>query len=135
MVVNPIGCFSRVFWNKRDIHSLNLRSVQRGCNRLSDFLLRLSILLTSEGTLLSDGCRGRKSSSGCGSTYVLKIFLLKNGLKHNIFHFDGLDKLFPIKVTISDFEKLVKLLYQRFVGKSICGLPEFIQFYTYIHAT
>ena len=43
---------------------------REGATCLSDFLLRSSIMLTSEGTSLSSGCRGEKSSGGCRSMYL-----------------------------------------------------------------
>ena len=77
MVVNPIQkvtksplvVFSRGFGAKwADICLISV-AFREGANRLSDFLLRSLILLTSEGTSLSSGCRGGKSSGGCGSTF------------------------------------------------------------------
>ena len=63
---SPLVAFSRVFWNDICLISVAFRE---GANRLSNFLLRSSILLTSKGTSLSGGCRGGKSSGGCGSTF------------------------------------------------------------------
>ena len=74
MVVNPIQrahwLFFPVFFGMKgaDICLVSV-AFREGANRLSDFLLRSSILLTSERTSLSGGCRGGKSSGGCGSTF------------------------------------------------------------------
>ena len=76
MVVNPIQkitkspCFFPVFFGTKwtDICLISI-VFREGTNHLSDFFLQSSILLTSEGTLLSGGCRGGKSSGGCGSTF------------------------------------------------------------------
>ena len=49
---------------------------------------------------------------------ILEIFFLENRLER-IFQFSGLDKPFPVKVTIDGFEKLIKVLHRQFIEKSI----------------
>ena len=55
------GCSSAFFGTKGTDICLISIAFSEGANGLSDFLLRLSILLTSEGTLLNSG--GKSSSS------------------------------------------------------------------------
>ena len=132
MVVNPIRkatksplvVFSLIFSNERVRHLLNLRSVLQIACLISYTIVDLVNIRRN----VTERWLQRWKVQRWLRKYVLKIFPLENRLER-IFQFGGLNKPFPIKATIDGFENLSSSS-RRFVGKSICGLPEFIQFYT-----
>ena len=132
MVVNPIRkatksplvVFSLIFSNERVRHLLNLRSVLQIACLISYTIVDLVNIRRN----VTERWLQRWKVQRWLRKYVLKIFPLENRLER-IFQFGGLNKPFPIKATIDGFENLSSSS-RRFVGKSICGLAEFIQFYT-----